>query len=163
MDVTEGTEADTDKGPSSVILPFTQDDDAENTESDLGASLLEDDLVDNAIDDTQKPSIDDLLDALDNELNNDTDLTGDSASRFIESPDGMGEADIDNSSVIAYGIMLLSGVVMLALSFYTWMNDPVALIGTIGPIAALVGIIMGGVIIFASIWYIFKSSFNTNT
>ena len=163
LDVTEGTEADTDKGPSSVILPFTQDDAAENTESDLGASLLEDDLVDNAIDDTQKPSIDDLLDALDNELNNDTDLTGDSASRFIESPDGVGEADSDSSSVIAYGIMLLSGVVMLALSFYTWMNDPVALIGTIGPIAALVGIIMGGVIIFASIWYIFKSSFNTNT
>ena len=78
--------------------------------------------------------------------------TSESTARFIQ---GNSVVHKSNDSVFAYGIMLLSGVVMLALSFYTWLNDPVAILGTIGPIAALGGVIMGGVIILGSVWYIF--------
>ena len=134
---------DTGSNGDGVILPFKdQDDDAGTDQDGIDVDL-----------DVQTEEAQQKIETLDDEAQ------GDSAARFIQTADVQGEPmKQTNSSVVAYAIMLLCGVMMLAFSFYTWMNDPVALIGEIGPIAALVGIMMGGVIIFASIWYIFKSS-----
>ncbi|MEP6344010.1 MAG: lysozyme [Maricaulaceae bacterium] len=67
--------------------------------------------------------------------------------------------DMERQSNVPFIIMLVSGLIMVALSMYAWMKGPVELMGTWGPIATLVGLIMGGVIILGSIYYIMKSSF----
>lgn len=67
--------------------------------------------------------------------------------------------DMERQSIVPFFIMLASGLIMVALSMYAWMKGPVELLGTWGPIATLVGLIMGGVIILGSIYYIMKSSF----
>lgn len=64
-----------------------------------------------------------------------------------------------SESVAAFVVMLVSGLIMFALSLYAWLNDPAEILGAWGPIATLVGLIMGGVIILGSVYYILKASF----
>lgn len=129
-----------DAPTSAVVVPFKE---SEN---------IQDDIHDN-FDEAEPPKNVTSL-TVDEPSQLDRPQTGESTARFIQGNAAVHKSD---DSVFAYGIMLLSGVVMLALSFYTWLNDPIAILGTIGPIAALGGVIMGGVIILGSVWYIFKS------
>ena len=135
-----------DAQKSSVILPFRKEnidtEDQAETEFETITSDIDDEDIADQITDMDETA--------------DQEFAPDIAETELISPE-------PQSSIIAYGIMLITGVLILGLSFHTWMSDPVALLGKIGPIAALVGIIMGGVIIFASIWYILKSGFKTKT
>ena len=65
-----------------------------------------------------------------------------------------------STSVGAFVVMLISGLFMFALSLFAWLKDPVSLLGTWGPIATLAGLLMGGMIILGSVYYIMKSFFS---
>lgn len=134
--------------PNAVVLPFrgkTADIPVVNDDADI--NILEPAQSDDRADDV-KADID----------NSDTNITNDSDSsqRFIDRSDAK---ERGGSSAFAFGVMLLSGVIMFGLSLYAWFNDPEALLGIWGPIATLTGMIMGGAIILGSIYYILKLSF----
>ncbi len=78
----------------------------------------------------------------------------DSASRFINKPQYI---KTETSSIWAYGIMMASGLILMCLSLYAKLKGAVSLLGPWGDIAVLAGLIMGGVIILGSIYYIMKS------
>ena len=81
----------------------------------------------------------------------------DSASRFIERYDS---DETQPSSIFAFGIMMVSGLIMFGLSLYAWLKDPSLIFGQWGPVVTLSGMIMGGVIILGSIYYIMKAALN---
>jgi hypothetical protein len=56
--------------------------------------------------------------------------------------------------------MMLSGLIMFAFSLYASIKDPVSLLGPWGPVAVMAGLMMGGMIILGSIYYILKSIFS---
>ena len=70
------------------------------------------------------------------------------------------ETNSKTESIAAFVVMFISGLVMFALSLYAWMKNPADLLGAWGPIATLVGLMMGGMIILGSVYYIMKSSFS---
>lgn len=127
--------------PQSVVLPFKG--------KETGDQQPPENKVDGEV---NIPSVDVI------ETEN-TDQTSDSASRYIDRTDTALDA---GSSIFAYGVMMISGLVMFGLSLYTWLNDPVTILGQWGPLTTLAGMIMGGVIILASIWYILKTTVKTS-
>lgn len=78
------------------------------------------------------------------------------ASQSMQSGDN---AEKDRSSTFAFGVMMLSGLILFCLSLYANIKDPVTLLGAWGPVAVMAGLIMGGMIILGSIYYILKSAF----
>jgi len=83
----------------------------------------------------------------------------DSAARFIETRKYVRS---EPSSVWAFGVMMISGLIMFCLSLYATIKDPISLLGPWGAVVAMAGLIMGGLIILGSIYYILKSSFTTD-
>ena len=90
------------------------------------------------------------------EIVTDEAVKGDSSERFF---DRSVSQESGKNAAFAFVVMLLSGMIMFGLSLYAWFNDPESILGVWGPIATLTGMIMGGVIILGSIYYIMKLSF----
>jgi GH24 family phage-related lysozyme (muramidase) len=142
------------KPPAATVLPFRSKTDAPNIEPAAeiapqtdGKSRLPQDVDDKA------GSVTDTNTAPPRRAAK----GGDSASRFIQSRDYV---ETQPSSIWAFGVMMLSGLIMFAFSLYASIKDPVSLLGPWGPVAVMAGLMMGGMIILGSIYYILKSIFS---
>jgi len=129
------------------VLPFTPKTDAPNRAE-----------TPDVIDAAQSLQVETTED--DNDLGSSSDVVKetpvDSTARFIENRKYV---RAEPSSVWAFGVMMISGLVMFCLSLYATIKDPIALLGPWGAVAAMAGLIMGGLIILGSIYYILKSAF----